>query len=245
MLRDRLVRRNRRTRCASRAARLGRSRCRTPRLPFPAGWRSRRRTWPGRGRAGPRHRDRRSSGTRWCWSAPWGPWRGTPPTWMRRPIPPTPPGCRASARPATAGRRSSAPISAHRSGPRAQQRRRVDGIALENAFDQLAVLGHAEDLGDRPGGLVRGQTSIARGESAIMPCAASPPSTFCRTRSRHRVGPWQIHREHGGGGIADREAFAVRRDPVAIGNAHARRGAAHANTTSCDQSTALRSGSSR
>ncbi len=33
----------------------------------------------------------------------------------------------------------------------AEHRRRVDRLALEDAFDQLAALGHAEDLRQRPG----------------------------------------------------------------------------------------------
>ena len=36
----------------------------------------------------------------------------------------------------------------------AEHRRRVDRLALEDALDQLAALGHAEDLRQRPGRLV-------------------------------------------------------------------------------------------
>ena len=36
----------------------------------------------------------------------------------------------------------------------AQHRRRVDGLALEDAFDELAARGQAEDLRQRPGRLV-------------------------------------------------------------------------------------------
>ena len=40
----------------------------------------------------------------------------------------------------------------------AHQRGRVDGVALEDAGVELALLGHAEDLGHRPRGLVRLET---------------------------------------------------------------------------------------
>ena len=59
-----------------------------------------------------------------------------------------------------------------------------------------------------------------------MPCAASPPSTFCQekvtTSSLAQVEPL---REGGRGGVADRQALAVRGDPVAVRHAHAGGGA--------------------
>ncbi len=65
----------------------------------------------------------------------------------------------------------------------AQHRRRVDRLALEDAVDQLAALGHAEDLRQRPGRRVALQPLRRRaGDRMIMPCAASPPSAFCQEK---------------------------------------------------------------
>ena len=65
----------------------------------------------------------------------------------------------------------------------AQHRRRVDGLAFEDAVVELAALGHAEDLRQRPGRLVALQPRHrARADRISMPCAASPPSAFCQEK---------------------------------------------------------------
>ena len=100
---------------------------------------------------------------------------------------------------------------------------RVDGLALEDAFDQLAAFGVSgrSSAAARPACSFRGARRRA-GERTIMPCAPSPPSTFCQdqvtTSSLPRVSSM---REYGRGRVADGEAFAVSRDPVAVGHAHA------------------------
>ena len=68
--------------------------------------------------------------------------------------------------------------------------------------------------------------STARGDSAIMPCAASPPSTFCQdqvTTSSLSHGSSIANTAEVASQIA--RPCAVGRDPVAIGHAHARGGA--------------------
>jgi hypothetical protein len=107
----------------------------------------------------------------------------------------------------------------------AQHRRRVDGLALEDAFDQLAALGHAEDLRQRPGRLVALQPldrARREHEHAVRRLAAQRllpgegddvelgPVEPARTRPRSR------RRSSGPRG---------RPDPVGVGDAHARGGA--------------------
>ena len=93
-----------------------------------------------------------TTGTRRCWSASPGPSPGGDPRRARRPSRAITLafGVRAGD-----GRRGRRWPSAHSQRVDvvldAQHRRRVDGLALEYAFDELAALGHAEDLGQRPG----------------------------------------------------------------------------------------------
>ena len=59
-----------------------------------------------------------------------------------------------------------------------------------------------------------------------MPCAASPPSTFCQEKvTTSSFGQVEPLREGRRGGVADGQALAVGGDPVAIRHAHARGGA--------------------
>ena len=65
----------------------------------------------------------------------------------------------------------------------AEHRRRVDRLADEDAVDQLAALGHAEDLRQRPGRRCSSRAGRRRaGDRISMPCAASPPSAFCQEK---------------------------------------------------------------
>ena len=70
----------------------------------------------------------------------------------------------------------------------AQHRRRVDGLALENAFVELAALGHAENLRQRPGRLVAFEP-LDRARRQDRACRARPrrPAPSARRRSRHRA----------------------------------------------------------
>ena len=61
-----------------------------------------------------------------------------------------------------------------------EHRGRVDRLAAEDAFDQLALGGQAQELGRRPGRLPGRQALHRARERISMPCWASPPSTFCQ-----------------------------------------------------------------
>ena len=55
-----------------------------------------------------------------------------------------------------------------------------------------------------------------------MPCAASPPSTFCQEKvTTSSLSQASVLREGGRGRVADRQPFAVGGDPVAVRHAHA------------------------
>ena len=128
----------------------------------------------------------------------------------------------------------------------AQHRRRVDGFALENAFVELAALGRGgrSSAAARPACRLSSR-STARGDSTSMPCAASPPSTFCQDQvTTSSLAQSNALGEDRRGGVADGEALAVRRDPVAVRHAHARGGAVPGEDHVVDQSTLARSGSS-
>ena len=108
----------------------------------------------------------------------------------------------------------------------AQHRRRVDGLALEDAFVELAALGHAEDLRQRPGRLVALEPrhrARRQHQHAVRGLAAQR----LLPGERHHIELWPVERlrERRRGRVADREAFAVGADPVGIGDAHARGGA--------------------
>jgi hypothetical protein len=61
----------------------------------------------------------------------------------------------------------------------------IEGVLIvspEDALDQLALGGQAEDLGQRPGGRVAFQPLDRAGPRISTPCAPSPPSTFCQEK---------------------------------------------------------------
>ena len=74
--------------------------------------------------------------------------------------------------------------SAHASPSSASSTHSIDGVLMVEPSkiepSSLPVLRQPEDLRQRPRRRVRLEPRDARGESASMPCAASPPSTFCQ-----------------------------------------------------------------
>ena len=114
------------------------------------------------------------------------------------------------------------PFQAVQSILHAQHGRRIDGLALEDAGDQFAALGHLKNLRQRARRREGFQPRDRRGLSAIIPCAPSPPSTFCQdqvTTSSLSHG-MSIAKTADVASQMD-EPGAIRRDPVAIRNAHA------------------------
>ena len=90
----------------------------------------------------------------------------------------------------------------------------------------LPLLGQAENLGQRPGRRVALEPCDRARARTSMPCAASPPSTFCQEKvTTSSLSHGRSMREGGRGRVADRQALAVGRDPVAVRHAHARGGA--------------------
>ena len=64
-----------------------------------------------------------------------------------------------------------------------EQRRRIDGRTFEQLLIELSLLGHTKDLRQRPCEAYSFPIELtARGERINMPCAASPPSTFCQEK---------------------------------------------------------------
>ena len=64
----------------------------------------------------------------------------------------------------------------------AQHGGRVDGLALEEALGELAALGQAEELRQRPRRRVGLKALRRAGLRIMIPCAASPPRTFCQEK---------------------------------------------------------------
>ena len=105
----------------------------------------------------------------------------------------------------------------------AEHRWRVDRLAFEYALDQLAALGHAEQLGQRPGGLVSFEPfngARAQHDHAMSGLAAE--RLLPGESDDIEPGPIKVLREGGGGRVANRQALAIGGDPVGIGDAHAR-----------------------
>ena len=94
----------------------------------------------------------------------------------------------------------------------AQHRRRVDGLAVEDALVELAALGHAEDLRQRPRRRCSSRAAPRRAATgSSMPCAASPPSTFCQEKvTTSSFAPVERLREAGRGGVADGQPLRGR-----------------------------------
>ncbi len=104
--------------------------------------------------------------------------------------------------------------------------RGVDGLAFEDAFDKLAALGHAEDLGHRPMRRIAFQPRhrIGRQHQNAMRGFAAQHLLPGESGGIELV-PGQIHRKRRRGGVADGDAIAVGGNPITIGNLHARGGA--------------------
>ena len=95
----------------------------------------------------------------------------------------------------------------------AQHRRRVDRFTLEDAFDQFAAFGQAENLRQGPCGRVAFQPLDSAGARISMPWAASPPSTFCQQKVvTSSLSQGRSMRKCGGGRIAKGQTRAVGRD---------------------------------
>ena len=105
----------------------------------------------------------------------------------------------------------------------AKHRRRVDSFALENAFHQLAPLGEAEDLRQRPCrriGLEPLGRARAQNNHAVR---RFPAQDFLPGEGRDvELWPVQILREGGRRRVADRQALAIGGNPVGVGHPDAR-----------------------
>ena len=132
---------------------------------------------------------------------------------------------RASTRGIGVGAGASAPQAADALAPSRARRSQssthsIEGVLMVSPSKmpsvELAALGQAEDLRQRPGG--RGSRAARRRAATGPACHAPPrrPAPSARRRSRHRACPSQLLGEGGGGGVADGEALAVGGDPVAV-----------------------------
>ena len=93
----------------------------------------------------------------------------------------------------------------------AQHRRRVDGLALENAFVDLAALGHAEDLRQRPRrrvALQPGHGARRQNQHAVRGLAAE--RLLPGEGDDIELGPVERLGERGRGRVADRQALRGR-----------------------------------
>ena len=108
----------------------------------------------------------------------------------------------------------------------AEHRRRVDRVALEDALDQLAPRHHPEDLRQRPGRR-EGQEALdgARGQHDHAVGRLAAHGLLPGEGHDIEPVPRQALCEGRRGGVADRQAGAVRRDRGALRHAAARRGA--------------------
>ena len=105
----------------------------------------------------------------------------------------------------------------------AQHRGRVDGLALEYLLHELAALGEAEDLRQRPGRRVALQPlDGARREDQHAVRGLPAQHLLPGEGGDIDLRPVDRLREDGRGGIGEGEPAALGRDPVAVGNAHAR-----------------------
>ena len=100
----------------------------------------------------------------------------------------------------------------------AQHRRRVDGLAFEDAFVELAALGHAEDLRQRPGRLV-GLEPLHRARRQHQHAVRGFAAQRLLPGEGHDIElrPVERLRERRRGGVADGEAFAVGLIQSALG----------------------------
>src|SRR5690606_23348545 len=104
--------------------------------------------------------------------------------------------------------------------------RRIDGFTDEDAFDQLAALGHAENLRHRPCRLVAFQTldsTWAEDEDAV--CALAAQNLLPGEGHDIEFRKVETLCEGGRGRIAEGQTLAVSRNEIAIRDTRARRGA--------------------
>ena len=105
----------------------------------------------------------------------------------------------------------------------AEHRRRVDRLALEDAFDQLAARGQAEDLRQRPGRLVAFQPlDGARRQDQHAVRALAAQHLLPGEGDDIELVEIEVLREGGRGRVADGQALAVGRNEVGVRHAHAR-----------------------
>ena len=105
----------------------------------------------------------------------------------------------------------------------AQHRRRVDGLALENAFAELAARGQPEDFRQRPGGLVGFQPlDGARRQDQHAMRALAAQHLLPGEGDDIEFRKVEALRERRRGGVANGQSAAVGRNEIGIGNAHAR-----------------------
>ena len=104
----------------------------------------------------------------------------------------------------------------------AQHRRRVDGLAFKDAFVELAALGHAENLRQRPGRLM-GLEPFHRAGRQHQHAVRGFAAQRLLPGEGHDIEllPVQRLRECGRRRVANGETFAVRADPVGVRHAHA------------------------
>lgn len=101
----------------------------------------------------------------------------------------------------------------------------VDGLAGEDALDQLAARGHAEDFRQRPGRLVAfepGDGARREHDHAMRGLAAE----HLLPGEGDDIEFWPVEAlgEGGGGGVADGQPLAIVSDPAGVDDAHARGG---------------------
>ena len=102
----------------------------------------------------------------------------------------------------------------------------VDGLAGEDALDQLAAGGHAEDLRQRPGRLVAFEPGDGAGrehDHAMRGLAAE--HLLPGEGDDIKLRPVEALGEGGGGGVADGQPLTIVSDPARVDDAHARGGA--------------------
>ena len=106
----------------------------------------------------------------------------------------------------------------------AQHRRSVDGFAIEKALGQLAALRKSEKLRQRPWRSI-GLQPFGRARAEHNHAVRGLSAQRLLPGERHDVEFWPVETlcESRRGGVADRQAFSVRWDPVGVGHADAGR----------------------
>src|SRR5262249_19676137 len=104
----------------------------------------------------------------------------------------------------------------------AEQRWRVDGVALEQGFIDLSVLGEATALRTRPVRPVPLQPCERARTERDHAVTALPSQRFLPGPGDDiQAIPGKLHGEYGGGRVADGEPAPVGRDPIAVRHPHA------------------------